>query len=175
MGVFRPALQFHDIYMILRSRVGCGDSFALDPICGRWLIPSRRPLALAILSLRWCIAAPTSSERVRRRDDNIPDFKFGAFTTAHTRLRASEYKCERDHTPTTRNYCCTHRAGILLPARERNPAKLYDRLRFYRQRFCVVRQFISIIGWGHCAPCRSVREFGQVVALFIVVSFGVER
>jgi hypothetical protein len=77
-------LQFHNIYMMLRSRLGCGDSFALDAICVRWLIPSRRPLALAIVSLRWCIAAPTSSERVRRRDDNIPDFKFGAFTTTHT-------------------------------------------------------------------------------------------
>jgi hypothetical protein len=128
---FRLRLRFHDIDMILCSLVGCGDSFALDAICVRWLIPPGRPLALAILPLRWRITAATSSERLRRRDDNIPDFEFSTITTTHTRLRASEYKRERDHTPTTRDYRRTHRASILRPARGRSPAKLYDRVRLY--------------------------------------------
>ncbi len=174
-AVFRLRLQFHDIYMILRSCVGCGDSFSLDTICVRWIIPPRRPFAVAVLSLRWRIAAPASSKRVRRGDDDIPDFKFDAFTTTHTRLCASEYKCKRDHTPTTRDYCCADRASILYPVRERSPAKLYNRLRFYRQRFRVFRQFISIIRWGYCASPRSIREFGQMVALFIAVTFRLER
>lgn len=93
MAILRLWPQFHNVYMILPSLVGCGDSFALDAICVWWLIPSRRPLALAIIPLRWCIAAPASGERVRRGDDNIPDVEFRAITTTHTRLRASEYKC----------------------------------------------------------------------------------
>ena len=113
-GCFSTCVHsFMILYMILRSRFRLRRFFShLTPSAVRvGFIPPRRTRSLwPSFSLRWCIAAPTL-QRAKRRQHTRLQVRC-LHDHAYTTTRFPEYKCERDHAPTTRDYCCAHRAGV---------------------------------------------------------------
>ncbi len=62
-ALFWTVLELVNADMMCSPRAGCGDSFALDAIRIRRILPPRRSVVVAVLPVRRYAATATASER----------------------------------------------------------------------------------------------------------------